>query len=87
MWKKHGYSRPMNRRARTSYEVVKNDLKKKNAEGYPDPTAYEAIKNADEDRERFQKVLGCILRVCEISGFEIDGRITLVDKRTGKVWD
>lgn len=60
---------------------------KKNAEGYNDPTAYKAIKRADEDFERYQKLIGCLLRVCELSDFKIEGRITLVDKRTGKVWE
>ena len=36
--------------------------------------------------ERFYKLLGCIYRVCELAGFEVEGRITLVDKQTGRVW-
>lgn len=24
--------------------------------------------------------------ICELSGFEIEGRVVLVDKRTGRVW-
>ena len=72
-------------RTRTSRKLEDSRLRK-NAEGYSDPTAYEAIKKVDDEYERFQKVLGCILRVCDISDFKVDGRITLVDKRTGKVW-
>lgn len=62
---------------------------RKNGEGYPDPTAYEAIKRAephDWERERFMKVVGCILRVCELAGFKLEGRIMLRDRRTGKAW-
>jgi len=58
---------------------------RKNAEGYPDPTAYEAIKNIEEE-ERFNKLLHTIFNICELSGFRIEGRIVLVDEVTGKVW-
>ena len=64
---------------------------KYNGEGYVDPTAYEAITNveseqADADHERFLRVRGCLLRVCEIAGFKFEGKIELKDIRTGKVW-
>ena len=45
-----------------------NDLRK-NAEGYSDPTAYNAIKNIDNDREgeeRFHKLLDSIFNICDI---------------------
>lgn len=62
---------------------------RKNGEGYPDPTAYEAIKRAepvDWEKERFMKVVGCILRICELSGFYLEEKLVLRDKRTGKIW-
>lgn len=59
---------------------------RKNAEGYSDPTAYEAIKHVSAEGERFYKLLGCIYRICELSDFSIEGRITLKDKRSGKIW-
>lgn len=62
-----------------------NDLMK-NGSGYLDPTAYEAIKNADGDAERFHKLLDVIFAICELSGFHLEGRIVLKDKKTGKVW-
>lgn len=65
----------------------------RNGSGYIDPTAYKAIKNAeadqivsDADREKYRKLIGCILRVCELSGFEVESRIVLRDKNTGKIW-
>lgn len=80
---------------------MSDDLKQ-NAEGYPDPTAYFAIKKADrdyearilgadfgsnyEDAERFHKLLESIFTICELSDFHIEGRIVIKDKRTGKVW-
>ncbi len=59
---------------------------RKNAEEYSDPTAYEAIKNIDKEDERFHKLLYTIFYICNIAGFEIEGRITLVDKKTGRIW-
>lgn len=61
---------------------------RKNGEGYDDPTAYEAIKNAEHtyEAERFYKVIGCILRICELSGYSLEEHIVLRDKRTGRVW-
>lgn len=62
---------------------------KRNYEGYADPTPYQAIKNLEkfeEGYERFRKVLRIIFTACELAGFEVDGRIVLVDKKTGKVW-
>lgn len=59
----------------------------KNAEGYPDPTACQAIRNIErEDEERFHKLLKTIFNICELSGFRVDERIVLRDLKTGKVW-
>ena len=59
---------------------------KKNGEGYDDPTAYEAITRIDPDAKRRYRLIGCILRVCELAGYEVEGRITLKDVKTGKVY-
>lgn len=63
---------------------------RKNAEGYSDPTAYEAIRNvergADLDDVRFHKLLDTIFSICELSGFHIEDRIIIKDKKTGKIW-
>lgn len=61
---------------------------KKNASGCYDPTAYEAIRNVDghNNDERFHKLLHSIFDICELSDFRIEGRIVLVDKRSGKVY-
>lgn len=63
-----------------------NDDLKKNASGYVDPTAYKAIIRADKDQERFEKFLMTIFTIAELSGFHIDERIVVSDKRTGRVW-
>ena len=65
-----------------------NDLNKRNPEHYVDMTAYEAIKHADYEAEkiRHSKVIGCILRICELSDYEVISRIELRDKRNGRIW-
>ena len=74
------------------YDIDEDVDLKKNGEGYPDPTAYEAIKKAEPndyesyERKRFLRVVGCILRICELSGFHLEEKIVLRDTRTGKVW-
>lgn len=67
---------------------MNNDLKK-NGSGYPDPTAYEAIKHIEGDSEdniRFYKLLHTIFHICEIAGFELKGRVTIRDRKTGRIW-
>lgn len=59
---------------------------RKNTEGYSDPTAYQALKNIEMEDERFHKLLYAIFDICELANFAIEGRIVLVDKRTGRVW-
>ena len=62
----------------------------RNASGYIDPTAYEAIKRADAevnaDTWRFHELLDTIFSMCELADFELVERIILKDKRTGKIW-
>ena len=56
-----------------------------NGEEYPDLTAYDACKNID-DSKRVTKLVHSIHSICEASGFSIDGRISLIDNKTGKIW-
>ena len=64
---------------------------RKNAEGYDDPTAYEGVKRADrsreDERETVAKLMGCIRRVCELSGYTLENRVVLKNIKTGKLWD
>lgn len=59
---------------------------KRNASGYVDPTAYEAIKKVEEEEARFHKLLETIFSICNLSDFHIENRLVIKDKRTGKVW-
>lgn len=57
-----------------------------NAEGYSDPTAFEALRNLEREDERFHRLLYTLFYLCELADFEIEGRIVLIDKRTGRIW-
>lgn len=50
---------------------------RKNAEGYNDPTAYNAIKNVeqeqDKDDARFHQLLNTLFSICELADFHIEG--------------
>ena len=59
---------------------------RKNSEGYSDPTAYAAMRNIHREEDRFNKLRRAILSIIELAGFELRGPLTLVDKKTGKVW-
>jgi hypothetical protein len=59
---------------------------RKNGEGYSDPTAYEALRKIDEEDARFHRLLHTLFYLCELAGFEIQGRIILTDLTTGRVW-
>ena len=61
---------------------------KKNAEGYPDMTPHDAIKKIEDKRkhDRVHKLVHTLFYIANLAGFEIVGRITLKDKKTGRVW-
>ena len=77
------------------YQILNGDYAKKkredvalrkNGEWYNSPTEYQAIKNIEREEERFHKLLNTIFNVCELSGFRIEERLVIRDKRTGRVW-
>lgn len=73
------------------FDLDNNDIKR-NGSGYYDPTAYTAIKHVEESKhiadsdERFFKLLNSIFDICELSGFHIENRIIMKDKKTGKIY-
>ena len=50
---------------------------RKNAEGYNDPTAYNAIKNVEQEQDkddvRFHQLLNTLFSLCELADFHIEG--------------
>lgn len=71
-------------------EVRETSNPYKNSEQYPDPTAHDAIKNIEEkekaEQARFGKFIHTVLCMCDIAGYEVQGRITLIDKKSGRIW-
>lgn len=62
---------------------------RRNASGYIDPTAYNAIRNIDREAEseiRLKKLLSTIFYICDLAGFHIENRLEIRDKKTGRVW-
>lgn len=59
---------------------------KRNHEHYMDPTPYEAMTKYDREKERVSRLIRTIFSICELAGFDVDGRIILIDKKSGKVW-
>ena len=65
-----------------------NDIR--NASGCIDRTAYEAIrrvsKSASEERRKINRLVGGLLRICELAGYEFVGTMAFKNVDTGKVW-
>lgn len=62
---------------------------RKNAEGYLDLTAHDAIRHVEEERSeelRHKKLIQTIVYLCNLAGYKVEGRIVLTDRYTGKTW-
>lgn len=64
-----------------------------NAEGYPDPTAYKALNAVQDELEakwdaerRVLQIVKAVRLIAELGGFELAGRIVLIDKATGETY-
>ena len=66
-------------------QLVPLDIEKENCEGYNDPVAYGALSRLDEEA-RFHRVIKMIFNLLDLAGFYLDGRITIVSKKTGRTW-
>lgn len=58
----------------------------KNHEGYTDITQGKAVQRADKLPPEVEQVIYVLRNVASLAGFDIRGRIWLVDKTTGKEW-
>lgn len=64
----------------------------KNSEGYPDPTVGEAMSNIAAEQRRkeadrlaaISALIPILRQTAELVGFEIVGRVILLDKESGK---
>lgn len=58
----------------------------RNAEGYKDTTAYEAIRRAESPPPAVRKTIGMMLAIARIMGFSVVSHIELEDVNTGRKW-
>lgn len=66
-------------------DVTNVDKLERNAEYYPDPTAFQAMANI-ESKDRARELIRAILTLCRESDFELVERIQIYDRRTGRVY-
>lgn len=64
---------------------MKNDLYH-NGSGMRDPVAGEAIQEADKQPEHISKAVSLMKTIARWQGCEVEGRIVLKDKKTGRTW-
>lgn len=58
-----------------------------NGEHYRDVTAQKAIRRVErEERERIGEAIAEVKRVLWLRGFAYEGRIILVDSKTGRIY-
>ena len=65
-----------------------HEMHGRNSEGYKDPTYIQAMRNLGAYgcyKSRRYKLMGVIFKACDLAGFELVGRITLRDKKTGEI--
>ena len=58
----------------------------KNKEGYPDPTAGQAVQEADKQPERISWYIKTIKDLADIVDLEIIGYVHVMDKKTKRIW-
>ena len=58
----------------------------KNKEGYPDPTAGQAVQEADKQPERISWHIKTIKDLADIVDLEIIGYVHVRDKKTKRIW-
>lgn len=66
----------------------------KNSEHYNDPTPYEAHKNIHNKEEQLEAarmrtisaLVSALKQVADLAGFEIVGRVVLMDKDSGRIF-
>lgn len=57
-----------------------------NPSGLPDPTRTRAEESLGHDEKRVSDLIHVLRYVANAAGFDIYGRVTLLDKKTGRVY-
>ncbi|MCD8216310.1 MAG: hypothetical protein LUC97_11845 [Clostridiales bacterium] len=65
--------------------MIENSLKR-NGEGYSDPTAYETFRHELQLEKRQAKLIGVLKYIINQSGFSLEDRIILKDKKSGRTF-
>ena len=85
--------KPKNVNNMVTYEEYKNFGKSIDMNEYNDVNSYDDFtdesKKANKkkaDIERHHRMIGAILRICELAGYKVESRIVLRDIKTGKIW-
>ena len=65
---------------------IKDRELRKNASGCSDPTAYQAMKNIDDEEEAFKKLFRTLRYICNVAGFEFEGRVVIRLKESRRVY-
>ena len=76
----------MNNEFKKDRVLFKEKDPRKNASGCSDLTAYNAIQNIDEEEEEFKKLFRILRYICNVAGFDFDGRVCISNKESGRVW-
>lgn len=66
----------------------------RNPEGYPDPTAHDALTNVMRERsqqleaadQRMSRLIKVLKGAIDLAGFELMARIEIKDKSTGRMY-
>lgn len=58
----------------------------KNHEGYRDPTAGEAIHEADKEPDNIHWLRKTFREIAGLLGYEIVGRVVIRDRKTKRTW-
>lgn len=70
--------------------MTENKNPKKNSEGYTDLTAYYGMKPVVKREKKadhaYRECMHLMLSIANICGFEVEGRIQLRDKKTGRFY-
>lgn len=52
----------------------------------PERNTKKTTDESDYEQRRVNSLLHVIFKICELSGFWVDERIVLKDRKTGKIW-
>nr|DAM20568.1 MAG TPA: hypothetical protein [Caudoviricetes sp.] len=58
----------------------------RNKEGYPDPTAGDAIQEADRQPELVSWYIKKVKELADLFDLEVIGYLHVKDKKTGRIW-